>query len=127
MVKITTTGWLADQARAKGVLQQATKEGTKKLLPQVKQAVIDKLDRSLVPPEESGRFKGSITTRIYDSGTGVVKSNDTRRIKTWIERRTRGGKRLGKGAYPFRAGKTFAKKAIKQDFYAPFLVRALRD
>lgn len=123
-VKIETTGILFDRARAEGVLNKAIQKGTKELLPDVQDVIQAKLHRSLKEP--TGDFQGSIKGKVYKSGTGVVKSHDNRRLKTWIERRTRGGKRLGTGAYAFRAGKTFVKKANKNGYYAPFIAAELK-
>jgi hypothetical protein len=131
-VKVVTKGPLFDQARREGVLNKGIANGTKKLLPKVQQVVQAKLDKSLAPPEESGRFRRSIITQMYPSGTGVVKSNDRRKIRTWLETRRRGDSRrgqavnkLGRGAYMFRAGKTFAKNEQKRGYYEEEIAKAL--
>lgn len=124
-VTVKTSGIIFDEARRRGVLQQGIKAGTEKLLPQVIDAVQGKLRSSLKEP--TGRYEASVRGRVYDTGTGVVKSTDTRRINTWIERRTRGGTRLGKGAWAFRAGKKVAREANKAGFYHDEIVRRLRD
>ena len=124
-VKIITKGVPFDEARRAGVLNAAIVAGTRKLLPRIEATVKLKLSTSLAPPEESGRFKRSIVSRVYPNGTGVVKSTDTRKIKTWLERRTRGRQSLGKGAYAFRAGKALAKRENKQGYYEAEIARAL--
>lgn len=123
--KVVFNGPLFDEARLRGVLHEACRKGTADLLPQVVDVVKRKLDTSLLPPEETGRYKASIVYRVYSNGSGTVKSTETRRIKNWIETRVREGKKLGKGAYPFRAGKTYVKKVRKQGFYEKYLIEAL--
>lgn len=114
--------WMADGDLGK--VQRATIEGTRKLLPQVENTVKAKLDKSLKTP--TGKYRASITSKVGSMGGGVVKSNDTRDMKTWIEARTRGGKKLGTGAYAWRAGKTFARNANKKGFYHEPLEQALK-
>lgn len=131
-IKVKTTGPIFDAARRRGLLEEGIREGTRKLLPRVQEVVQRKLDSSLKPPEESGRFRRSIVTRLYKSGTGTVTSNDRRKIRTWLEARVRGDTRkgqtrqkLGRGAYMFRAGKTFVKKEQKAGYYEAEIARRL--
>lgn len=124
-VTVRTRGLIFDEARRRGVLQQGIRAGTQKLIPRVVDAVQGKLDSSLKEP--TGKFRSGIKGQVYASGFGVVKSTDPRRRKTWIERRTRGGVRLGKGSYAFRAGKKVAREANKQGFYQAEIARRLRD
>lgn len=123
-VKVKTAGPLFDKARREGLLREGVKAGTKKLLPRVQDAVTGKLDSSLKAP--TGRYRRTITSKIYDSGTGVVKSKDKRQIKTWLETRRRGGQRLGKGAWAWRAGKRLAATENKAGYFEAEIARRLR-
>lgn len=123
-VKVKTNGPLFDQARRNGLLQQGIKAGTQKLLPRVEQAVLSKLDSSLKKP--TGRYRRTIKSKVYDSGTGVVKSDDNRKLKTWLETgRRKGVKTRRVGAYAWRAGKRLAAAENKQGYYEAEIARRL--
>ena len=123
-VKIKTSGPLFDAARNQGVLNKGIRNGTNKLVPKVHAEVRRKLAASGVPP---GRHSGSITSRVYESGFGVVKSNDPRKLKEWLETgRRRGVKTRRKGAYYWRAGKTLAKTANKSGVYLDEIAAVLK-
>jgi hypothetical protein len=106
-------------------VRKATAAGTRKLLPKIEETVRQKLISSGIP---AGQYTRSITSKAYDSGTGVVKSNDPRKLREWLETgRRRGVKTKRKGSYGWRAGKTAARSAIKAGFYEPEFARYLRD
>lgn len=123
-VKVTVKGPLFDAARNQGVLNKGIRNGTLKLAPRVQAEVKRKLLASGVP---SGRYANSITTKVYDSGFGVVKSDDPRKLRTWLETgRRRGVKTRRKGAYAWRAGKNLAKAENKAGYYEAEIAAVLR-
>lgn len=119
-VRITKTGPLFDEAKRRGLLNKGIANGTRKLLPRVEAAVQAKA------PKQSGTFAASVTGRTYPNGMGVVRSRDSRKLKTWLETgRRRGVKTKRKGAYAFRAGKRVAQTENKQGYYAAEIARLL--
>lgn len=106
-------------------VRKATYAGTKKLLPKVEEVVRAKLLGSGIP---NGPYVRSVSSKAYQTGTGVVKSSDKRKIREWLETgRRRGVKTARKGSYGWRAGRTAAKSAIKAGFYEPEFAKYLRD
>ena len=118
-VTVKTSGVIFDKARREGVLKQGIAAGTKKLLPRVEATV-----KMRTPG--TGTYRRSIVSKTYDSGAGVVKSNDTRKLREWLETgRRRGVKTRRKGAYAWRAGKSFVRSEQKQGYYEAEIARRL--
>lgn len=104
-------------------VRKATVAGTSKLLPKVQDVVRQKLLSSGIP---SGKYVNSLGHKVYQTGTGVVKSNDKRKLREWLETgRRKGVKTKRKGSYGWRDGKKAAKSAIKAGFYEPEFKRYL--
>lgn len=118
-VKIKLEGPVFDEARRKGLLREGIREGTKALMPRIEATV------KLKTPG-TGRYRRSIKSKVYDSGAGLIHSDDPRRLKTWLETgRRRGVKTARKGAYAYQAGRRQANSLKKQGFYEDHIVRRL--
>jgi hypothetical protein len=121
-VKVKTTGVIFDKARREGVLKAGIAAGTKKLLPKVERVVIQKLNFK----NATGRYERSISSKVYDSGLGVVRSTDKIKRKTFLETGVRSGvKTKRKGSYAWRAGKSFVRSEQKQGYYENEIARRL--
>jgi hypothetical protein len=122
-VKVKTTGVIFDKARREGVLKAGIAAGTKKLLPKVERVVTQKLNFK----NATGRYERSISSKVYDSGLGVVRSTDKIKRKTFLESGVRNGvKTRRKGNYAWRAGKSFVRSEQKQGYYQEEIARRLR-
>jgi hypothetical protein len=99
-------------------------EGTKKLAPRVREEVIAKFKANGVP---DGPHLHSIEARVYKNGMGYIHAKDERKIKTWLERGTRGGKKTArKGARAWAAGKSLVRKENKAGYYEAEIEKALK-
>ena len=106
-------------------LNRGIRAGTALLVPRVVTSVKDKFKASGVP---NGPYLNSITGKTYDRGMGYISSKDERKLKTWLERGTRGGKKTArKGAYGWRAGKALVKAENKAKYYDDAVAKALNS
>lgn len=78
-------------------------------------------------PSDTGSYKRTIKTQIWNGNRGLsVKSTDTKQRKTWLERGTRGGKKLTTANRMWGKGKSKAREINKQSLLAPGIARELR-
>lgn len=124
-IRVIKRGPIFDDARRKGLLEQGMRAGTEKLLPRVRRAVTDKLHST--SGIDTGRYLHSIGDKVYASGAGVVRSDDPRKLKTWIETgKRRGVKTARKGSYAWRAGKALARSENKAGYYEAEVAKVLQ-
>jgi len=80
----------------------------------------------LKTPRRTGQFARTIRSGVWRNANGVtIASGETRPIRTWLERRTRRGIRLGTGARMFAAGKRKAKTLDMQGIIGEEIARVL--
>lgn len=121
-VTVKLSGPVFDEARRKKMLDAGVKAGMEKLIPRIEATVKSKFLSAGVP---SGPFIRSIKGEVRPQRVGIVRAMDDRRIRTWLEARTRKGVKLGKGAYGFQTGKRQANSLKKQGFFEDEIARRL--
>ena len=99
---------------------KAAGPGLKKLGAQIEATV------RLNTPTDTGGYARSIKTQLWNGNRGVsVKSTDTKRRRTWLERGTRGGQKISKANRMWAKGKAKARESNKQGLLADDIARAL--
>lgn len=73
----------------------------------------------------TGEFYDSIEGEVRPRRVGVVRSLDSREIRTWLERGTRRGVRLRKGSYMFTHARTKLNRLQMERFFLDRIVKRL--
>ena len=122
-VTIKTQGPIFDEARREGLLEAGIAAGMKELVARVEATTKSKVLGSGIP---SGPFVRSIKGEVKKpANVGVIRSDDTRPIRTWLERGTRRGVKLRKQSGGFAAGKNQARTLNKQGFFEDEIAKRL--
>ena len=101
-------------------MRKASGPGLRKLGAQIEATVL------LNSPSKTGGYKRTIKTIVWNDNRGVsVKSTDTRRRKTWLERGTRRGAKLSTANRMWAKGKAKARQSNKQGLLAADIARGL--
>lgn len=123
-VKVTLSERIKEWSRTnpKGLREGQVAAG-KKYAPRVVSTVQNKLRSKL---KSDRTYSRTISSKVYDSGTVVVRSTDTIKRKNWLETKRRNGvKTAGKGTYAWRDGKREAKGLMKSGEYEAEIAKRL--
>ena len=121
-VRVDISGPLFQEAKRRKLLDEGIREGMRDLVARGEAIARQKFDQAGVP---SGPFIRSIKGEVRPLRVGVIRSLDDRPIRTWLERGTRRGVKLRKGAGGFQSAKRQINTLQKAGFFEAEIARRL--